>query len=171
MAKKKTGAQDHLGEIALIGAGVVAAAAAAAGAGYYFYGDKNAKKHRSAASKWAKGLQADVLKEAKKDWKKFQKLDKKAVASIVDTATAAYVGARNVNRDDLMAAAQELKENWKTIQAELADAGKKGGKAVAKATKKATAAPRRAAAKKSAPKKAATATAKKASSKKATKKG
>jgi hydroxylamine reductase (hybrid-cluster protein) len=160
--KKSAKKEDHTGEIVAIGASMIAAAAAA-GAGYYFYGDKSAKKHRVATTKWAKGFQADVMKEAKKDWKKFQKLDKKAMAAIVDNATAAYVGVRNVNREDLMGAAAELKHNWKAIQAELEDAGSKGKKAVAKAAKKVTAAPKRAIAKGSG--------SKKVTSKKAVKKG
>jgi uncharacterized protein HemX len=71
MATKKTAkkstkkGQSNAMIAAEIGAGVVAAAGAAA-AGYYFYGDKKAKKHRQAAAKWAKGMKADVIKEAKK---------------------------------------------------------------------------------------------------------
>ena len=122
-----------------IGAGVLAAAAAA-GAGYYFYAAPDAKKHRASASKWAKGLKDDVMKEAKKDFKKMQKLDRKAVAVIVDKAAAAYQGARNVNPEQLREAVAELKANWKQLEADVS--GKK-------------AAPKKAAPKKAAPKKAA----------------
>jgi hypothetical protein len=149
MATKKTAkkstkkGQSNAMIAAEIGAGVVAAAGAAA-AGYYFYGDKKAKKHRQAAAKWAKGMKADVIKEAKK----VQKLDQKVMAKIVDNAAAAYAGVRSVNAADVQAAAAELKRNWQMIQAESAAAGRVAKKAVKKAVKKGTA-------KKVAPKKAA----------------
>lgn len=130
--------------------GAAALAAAAAGAGYYFYGDKGAKKHRAAASKWAKGMKADVVKEAKK----VKKLDQQAMTKIVDAATAAYSTARSVNKSELSAAARELKKNWKTVQAELTGVARKavgGGK---KAAKKSVSSAKKTV-KKSAPKKAA----------------
>ena len=118
-----------------VGAGV-AAMAAAAGASYYFYGDKKAKKHRAAASKWAKGMKASVVKEAKK----LKKMDQKSMAKIVDTAAAAYAGARSVDGKDLKAAAAELKKHWKSVQTEVAGAAKgvqrSAQKAVSRAKKK-----------------------------------
>lgn len=146
-----------------IGAGVLAAAAAA-GAGYYFYGAKNAKRHRQAASKWAKGMKNEVVREAKK----VKNIDQKTVAKIVDRAAVAYQGMRTVDAADLRAAAQELKKNWREVQREIggaatsmkrkatgtAKAVKKTAKTgVKKAAKRAT--PKKAAPKKSAPKKAA----------------
>ncbi|MDB5237556.1 MAG: hypothetical protein JWL88_658 [Parcubacteria group bacterium] len=130
-----------------IGAGVVAAGAAAA-AGYYFYGDKKAKKHRQAASKWAKGMKAQVVKEAKK----VEKMDKKVIAAIIDNAAAAYQGVRSVDAEDVRRAAAELKQNWEMIQTEAAAAGRAAKKSVKKATKKA---PAKKTVKKAAPKKAA----------------
>lgn len=100
-----------------IGAGMLAAAAAA-GAGYYFYADKNAKKHRQSASKWAQGMKKEVMKEAKK----IKKLDKKAVAAIVDKVSAMYQGVRSVDSKHLRAAAAELKRNWKEVGREIAGA-------------------------------------------------
>lgn len=132
-----------------VGAGVLAAAAAA-GAGYYFYGDKNAKKHRASASKWAKGMKADVLKEAKK----IKKLDQKAVTAIVDKAAAAYATARSVDKKDLAAAAKELKKHWKMVEGEVTGVAKK----VVSKAKKAVAPAKKAVkktVKKAAPKKAA----------------
>jgi hypothetical protein len=113
-----------------IGAGVVAAGAAAA-AGYYFYGDKKAKKHRQAASKWAKGMKTQVVKEAKK----VQKLDQKTMAAIIDSAAMAYAGARSVNAADVKQAASELKQHWQTIQKEVSSEGRSVKKAVKKAAK------------------------------------
>lgn len=130
MAKaKKTNTKKNNDAIvaAEIGAGIIAAGAAVA-AGYYFYGAKDAKRHRAAATKWAKGLKDDVVTEAKK----LQKLDRRAVGSIVDNAAAAYVGARNVDVGELKRAAQELKANWKELERELTSAGNSAKKATAK---------------------------------------
>ncbi len=140
---KKTAAKKKNNDTALaagIGAGVLAAGAAAA-AGYYFYGTKDAKKHRAAASKWAKGMKTQVEKELKK----VQKFDKKVVAAIVDKAAAAYEGVRGVDMQDLKAAANELKKNWEALQKDMAKTVKKAApkKTVKKAVKKA--APKKAA--------------------------
>lgn len=117
--KKAKKGQSKAMIAAEIGAGVVAAGAAAA-AGYYFYGDKKAKKHRQAAAKWAKSMKTQVVKEAKK----VKKLDQKTVAMIVDSAAAAYAGARSVNSADVKRAAAELKQHWQMIQKEAGAAGK-----------------------------------------------
>lgn len=108
------------------------AVAAAAGAGYYFYGSDNAKKHRAAASKWAKGMKNDVVKEAKK----LKKIDQKDIAKIVDKAAAAYASVRSVNQHELKAAATELKKNWKRVGDEVAGRVAKTVKSVKKASKK-----------------------------------
>ncbi|MDR3547671.1 MAG: hypothetical protein P4M11_05290 [Candidatus Pacebacteria bacterium] len=141
MAKKQSSANRGV-VAAEIGAGVLAAAAA--GAGYYFYGAKGAKKHREAASKWAKDMKNEVVKEAKK----VKKLDQKVMTTIVDRATRTYQGAKNVKREDLVRAANELKKNWKTIAAELAMVAKQSGNAAKQAAKTATVSARRAASKK-----------------------
>jgi hypothetical protein len=133
-----------------VGAGVAAAGAAAL-AGYYFYGDKHAKKHRQSASKWAKGMKSDVVKQAKK----VQKLDRAAMAAIVDRAAAAYEGARSVDMTEVRRAAAELKQNWQEIQREVgrsAGTAKKSATSAKKSVKKAT---KKAAPKKAAPKKVA----------------
>lgn len=138
-----------------IGAGVLAAAAAA-GAGYYFYGDRDAKKHRQAASKWAKDMKRDVVKNAKK----LKRLDQKAMARIVDEAAAMYEGVRSVDRKDLRAAATELKRNWETVKSEVRGGvsrvrgtAKRATKTAKKAAKK-TAKTAKKAVKKTAPKRA-----------------
>lgn len=138
MATKK---RNSNAKIAMeVGAGVLAAAAAA-GATYYFYGDTKAKKHRQAASKWAKGMKSEVVREAKK----LKRLDQKAMARIVDQAAAVYEGVRSVDRKDLNAAAGELKRNWERVKSEVRGSSRKTAKrttaktavkAVKKATKK-----------------------------------
>lgn len=93
-----------------------ALASMAAAAGYYFYGTKNAKKHRQAASAWAKGMKKDVMKKAAS----VKKLDAKTAAKIVDEASKAYKTAKGASLKDVQAAALELKKNWKNIETELA---------------------------------------------------
>lgn len=134
MAAKKKGGMDTDTKVALeVGAGVLAAAAAA-GATYWFYGADNAKKHRKAASKWAKEMKADVVKEAKK----LKALDQKAMTAIVNKASEAYAGARSVDAADLKAAAAELKKNWRAIQNEISGGVTAAKKSATKAVKKAT---------------------------------
>lgn len=135
-----------------VGAGL-AALAAAAGAGYYYYGSDKAKQHRAAASKWAKDMKADVVKEAKK----LKKIDQKQVARIVDGAAAAYASARSLNQQDVKAAAAELKKHWRRLSDEVAGRMKRGSAPAKKAAKPS--------AKKAAPKKSSKKAAKKAPSK------
>src|ERR1700756_3150160 len=129
---KKSAAKKNKGNGAVVaaevGAGILAAAGAAA-AGYYFYASKDAAKNRKKTAKWASEMKDKVVKEAKKELKVAAKLDKQAMAVIIDRATKAYEGARNVKREDLMLAARELKQNWKEIEAELNKAAKKSGSA------------------------------------------
>lgn len=156
MASAKKGISKDTKVALEVGAGVLAAAAAA-GASYYFYGDKAAKKHRAAATKWAKGMKADVIKEAKK----LQKLDQKAVGALVDKAAAAYSTARSVDKTDLAAASRELKKHWRKVEEEIQNLKSRVG-----GPKKKTAA-KKAPAKKSAPKKVAKKTTAKKSTKRA----
>ena len=109
--KKGMGAMDAVE----IGAGVLAAVAAASAAGYYFYGTKNAAAHRESASKWAKGLKRDTLKQVKK----LQKLDAKSVAAAVEKASEAYRKMEGVSKKDVDAAVEELKKNWTKMKKEL----------------------------------------------------
>ena len=103
-----------------IGAGLLAAGAAAA-AGYYFYGSKDAKKHRQIASKWATGMKKEIVREAKK----LKSIDAQDFADIVDTVMSTYQGVRSIDPADLKRAANELKANWKMVQSELKNAGRK----------------------------------------------
>lgn len=109
------------GSAVAIGLGAAALAAAAAGATYYFYADKNAKKHRQAASHWAKGMKREVVKQAKS----LKKIDAKAIAGAVDEAAALYENVRGVSAADLRAAAKELKREWKRVKEEAGTGAKK----------------------------------------------
>lgn len=114
-----------------IEAGAALAAVAGVAAGYYFYGTEKAKKHRHAASAWAKGLKSDVTKQVKN----LKKIDAQSVAKVVDQASKAYHTAKGASKTDVQQAAKELKKNWKNIQAELAPS-KKAVSAVKKTVKK-----------------------------------
>ncbi len=143
MAQKKTQTKKSASNkdsmvAAEIGAGIAAVAGAAAAAGYFFYGSKDAAQNRKRTAKWATELKDKVVKETKKQAKIVEKLDKKAMAVIIDKSTKAYEGVKHVKREDLVAAANELKQNWKEIQAELTSVAKSAGKAAKSATKTAT---------------------------------
>ncbi len=107
MASKK----KMMGVAEAVGTGAVLAAAA----GYYFYGTKNAKKHRQAASSWAKSMKKDVTKQASA----LKKVDAKSIAKIVDQASKSYKTMKGASVTDVQAAAKELKANWKMIEKEL----------------------------------------------------
>jgi pyruvate/2-oxoglutarate/acetoin dehydrogenase E1 component len=138
MATKKVTKAKKSNVALEVGAGVLAAAAAA-GAGYYFYGTANAKKHRQAASTWAKSMKNDVVKQAKS----LKKLDAKTIGSIVDKTVATYKNAKGATPADVQAAARELKKNWNLLQKELAPS-KQVKKAVTKAAKPAAKAAKKA---------------------------
>jgi hypothetical protein len=131
MATKKTSAKKTSNLVKGVEAGAALAAVAGAAAGYYFYGTQHAKKHRQAATTWAKGLKKDVHTQVKN----LKKIDAKSVAKIVDQASKSYQTAKGASKSDVMMAAKELKANWKAIQAELAPS-KKAVKAVKKTVKK-----------------------------------
>ena len=110
-----------------IGAGMLAAAGLAAG--YYFYASENAKKHRKIAAKWATSLKGDVVREAKK----LQHIHRKDLVTIIDTASRAYEGLRDLDRSEIERAAKELKRNWQKLAGEV----KKGGASMARTAKRA----------------------------------
>ena len=115
MPTKKTVKSSKKVVVGAAGAAIAVATAGAA-AGYYFYGTAKAKKHRQAASAWAKGLKTDVTKKAKA----LKKIDAASVAKIVDQASKQYHSVKGASLADIQHAAKELKANWKKMQAELA---------------------------------------------------
>lgn len=99
-------------------AGIAAAAigvAAAGAASYYFLGAKNADKNRKKAARWAKDLQKDVIKKAKK----LKKIDEQAMRTIIDESVNAYTTLKDVSADDLQRAATELKSGWEHVAKEV----------------------------------------------------
>ncbi len=99
-------------------AGIAAAAlgvAAAGAASYYFLGAKNADKNRKKAARWAKDLQKDVIKKAKK----LKKIDEQAMRAIVDESVHAYTTLKDVSAEDVQRAAAELKSGWEHVAKEV----------------------------------------------------
>ncbi|MDR3572165.1 MAG: hypothetical protein P4L81_08365 [Candidatus Pacebacteria bacterium] len=116
---------------------LAAVAIAGLAAGYYFYASKDAGKHRKIATKWARELKSDVLKQTKK----VKNVDKKTLSAIVDSAAKAYSGARGLDKKQIAQAAKELKANWDKVVSEVRGEASKVKKAVApRAAKKRTAA-------------------------------
>lgn len=102
--------------------GIAAGLAAAAAAGYYFYGSKNAKKHRSAAIRWASDMKKDVIRQARG----LKNMTAEEYASVVENVAATYRDAKNIDREDVARAAQELISNWDKVKKELRTAANKG---------------------------------------------
>lgn len=100
--------------------GVIAAAAGAA-AGYYFYASKDAAKNRKIAASWARDLRDDVIREARK----VQDLNRAQMVRIIDAAAVLYETARSVDRDQLMRAVKELKDNWELLATDVQKSPKK----------------------------------------------
>jgi hypothetical protein len=123
MAKNKSKTSPGM-VAAEIGAGVLAAAAAAGTGYYYFYASDKAKKHRKIAAKWANDLKREVVREAKA----VGAASPKAFATIVDEAAGAYATAKNVRREDVLAAAAELKKNWEILRSEYERAAREAKK-------------------------------------------
>lgn len=95
-------------------AAAVTGLAAAGAASYYFLGDKNAEKHRRKAAKWAKDMQKDVIKNAKK----LKKIDEQALRTVVDESMKAYKTLKDVSTEDVEKAAAELKSGWEHLAKE-----------------------------------------------------
>ena len=120
-------------------AAAVTGLAAAGAASYYFLGDKNADKHRRKAAKWAKDMQKDVMKNAKK----LKKVDEQAIKAVIDESMKAYKAIKDVSAEDVEKAATELKNGWEHVAKEVrrvarankAKVAAKVGKDVKKVTK------------------------------------
>jgi hypothetical protein len=103
------------GKKTIAGVAATAAAAGAAAVGYYFYASKDAVKHRKIAVKWARDLKQDVATGVKK----IKKIDRAAVAAVVDGVAKTYHGVRTLDRKEVERAARELKNNWEMVVKEF----------------------------------------------------
>lgn len=96
-------------------AAAVAGVAAAGAASYYYLGMKDADKHRRKAAKWAKDMQKEVVKKAKK----LKKIDEQALRTVIDESVAAYKTLKDVTAEDVDKAANELKSGWEHVAKEV----------------------------------------------------
>jgi hypothetical protein len=106
--KKKTGKSMGSKTAWEIGAGITAATIAAA-AGAYLLSDK---KTRTKAKKWAMAARKEVAKNAKVA----KKLGQKEYGRIVEQAVKRYGSMEKMTGAEMLAAARELKGEWKQIQ-------------------------------------------------------
>lgn len=108
-------AKNNKARLAVGIAAAVTGLAAAGAASYYFLGDKNAEKHRQKAARWAKDMQKDVIKNAKK----LKKIDEQALRAVVDESMKAYKTLKDVSAEDVEKAAAELKSGWEHLAKEV----------------------------------------------------
>lgn len=131
MAKKtegnKTAASPAAKNSAVgVGIGLGAAAVAAAGA-YFLYGSKSAAKNRKAVKSWALMAKGEVLEKLEEA----QQMSQKEYEDVVKAVSAAYAGAKNASKKDIIEFTKEMKDHWKSIE--------KAAAPLKKDTKKATA--------------------------------
>lgn len=104
-------------------AGIVAAAAAAAGA-VYLFGTKSGQKKGKQIKSWMIKMRADVMDEIKgmTDW------SKEAYEKAVDTVMEKYKTLQEVNVEELVDVAGELKKHWNVIHKTIMGTSKKSSK-------------------------------------------
>jgi hypothetical protein len=125
MANNKNGNSKKKGTTkkTAVGTGVALVAATAIGA-YMLYGSKGAEKRRKQVRSWmlkAKGEVLDKLEKAKE-------VNESAYFNIVDTVAKKYAAISNVDRRELTEMADELKDHWRNIKAQLGEGNKKAAK-------------------------------------------
>jgi gas vesicle protein len=115
--------------------GILAGVAAAGAATAYFFGGKGGEKNRAKVKAWADKAKKEVVSELKK----MENVSQKAYHSAVDMIMDKYKDLKNVDQEDLMNAAKELKSHWKSISADMkkaVDEGKKIASSTVKSAKK-----------------------------------
>jgi hypothetical protein len=65
-------------------------------------------------------------------------IDRTTLMGIIDGVTRAYEGAKSLDHQDLIRAANELKDNWKKLRAELHQTGTAASKEARKTVRDAT---------------------------------
>ena len=129
MANKNSGrlGMDNK-EMVAAGAGVAALAA-----GIYFFFGPDGKKHQKKMKGWMVRMKGEVL-EKLEDAKE---ISEPVYNEIVDTVAKTYSVAGKVPREEIMALAQDLKRQWRTIsRAQKASAPKRKPAAKKAAPKK-----------------------------------
>ncbi len=111
MAIKKKAAKKGSAAKAWGIGGAITAATIAAAAGAYLLSDKKTKTN---AKKWIASARKEVIKNAKMA----KKLGEKEYGKIVEQAVKHYGSLENLSAADVIAAAKEMKGEWKKIHAE-----------------------------------------------------
>lgn len=123
MKKKTNSGAMSAGNVAAVGAGVVALAAAS----YYFFGPEG-KKNRHNLKGWMIKMKGEVI-EKMEDAKD---LTEEAYNKIVDMVVAKYAKAGKISETELRLYSDMLKNQWKGIVKSHTQSAKKGKKAPAK---------------------------------------
>lgn len=97
----------------VVGAGIAALAAAAAGT--YFFAGKRGAKNRAKVSKWVEAAKKEVVDNVKG----MEKVTKQTYHKAVDTVLQQYENAKNVDKSEIVAVANELKGHWDNISTRL----------------------------------------------------
>lgn len=122
---KKGGGSARAWEIG----GALTAATLAAAAGAYLLSDK---KTKAKAKKWATGARKELAKKAALA----KKLGEREYGRMVDQTIKRYGSLQNVTAADVIAAAKELKGEWKMIHTEAQKMAKAYGSKKTKSTGK-----------------------------------
>lgn len=111
---------------------VLGALVAAAAGGYYFYKSKKGEKAKQRLRGWMLRAQGDILERLEK----LPKASEQTYKKIVDDVSAQYRTYKQVDKDELKALGQELKDRWQNIAVELKASGKSVKKFHKRQTKK-----------------------------------
>jgi len=118
-AVKKVASKKNGMKAMKVGAGVAVGVAAALAGAYLLY-HKPGTPQRKQAKAWVMKARRDAAREMKK----MKRVSAAEYGRIIDKAMQRYGSMKEVNAGELMAAAADLKAEWKHIQAEAAKAVK-----------------------------------------------
>ncbi len=93
-----------------LGIGLTAAIAAAAGT-FFLYGSKNAAKNRKAVKSWTLKAKAEVLEALEQA----KEMSQEEYEELIGTVSAAYKGAKNATKGDIVEFQKEMKDHWNKI--------------------------------------------------------
>lgn len=116
MAKHNADITKEITTETKIGLGVAAGTAVAAGlAAVYLFGTNEGKKHRANLTHWMN----DFKKEVQDRLHDLKKVDKDVYFEIVDDVVNRYQDIDEVNAEELMSFAKEMKKHYETVQQEM----------------------------------------------------
>ncbi len=127
MTTKKQVQGSNAREVVLVGASIAAVAAGA----YFFFGP-NGKKHQKQMRGWMVRMKGEVLEKIEGA----RELTEEAYNEIVNTVARTYELAGQIPKDEIMALADDLKKQWKSIKKSASDT-KKVAKKTSSTTKRA----------------------------------